>query len=101
MNALTPRHMDIYNYIRTYLQATGGISPTQMEIARRFRYAGVPTIHGKLHDLKRHGLIDWLPKRERSIWLTQPQYNPSPKPKVVTPHGVAQLRLVPVQGVFA
>jgi SOS-response transcriptional repressor LexA len=101
MNELTPRHMDIYNYIRTYLQASGGISPTQMEIARRFRYAGVATIHGKLHDLKRHGLIDWLPKRERSIWLTQAQHNPSPKPTLLTSVGAMRLRLVPVQGVFA
>lgn len=101
MNPLTPRHMDIYNYIRTYLQATGGISPTQMEIAKRFRYAGVATIHGKLHDLKRHGLIDWLPRRERSIWLRQNQHNPSPKPKLLTAHGATPLRLIPIKGVFA
>lgn len=100
MNDLTPSHMEIYNYIRTYLTATGGISPTQMEIARRFRYAGVATIHGKLHDLKRHGLIDWLPKRERSIWLTQ--FQAAPRPMLSSAAmGSAPLRLVPVQGVFA
>lgn len=100
MNELTARHMDIYNDIRTYLTASGGISPTQMEIARRFRYAGVATIHEKLHDLKRHGLIDWLPKRERSIWLTQ--FHAAPRPMIAQAHiGSAVLRLIPVKGVFA
>jgi SOS-response transcriptional repressor LexA len=99
MNPLTPRHIDIYNYIRTYLQATGGISPTQMEVAKRFRYAGVATIHGKLCDLKRHGLIDWLPRRERSIWL--PYRDPAPLPTLKRAEGPAPLRLIPIKGVFA
>lgn len=99
MKSLTPLHLDIYNYIRTYLTATGGISPTKMEIARRFRYAGLPTIHGKLHDLKSHGLIDWLPKRSRSIWLTQ--HHAAPTPTLNNAQGSTALRLIPVKGVFA
>lgn len=101
MNPLTPRHMDIYNYIRAYLTATGGISPTQMEIAKRFRYAGVATIHEKMHDLKRHGLIDWLPRRERSIWLPYRRVNSCPQPTLKRADGEVALRLIPIKGVFA
>lgn len=100
MNALTPLHMDIFRYIAAYIRATGGISPTQREIARRFRYKGVATIHGKMNDLRRAGMIDWMFKRERSISITQPINLPTPA--ICNSSGaVIPLRLVPIDGVPA
>jgi SOS-response transcriptional repressor LexA len=100
MNMLKPVHLEIYQYIRAYLNATGGVSPTQRQIARRFRYAGVATINGMLNDLRRAGLIDWMREREHSIWLTQP--HPLPQPALKTAQGaIIPLRLVPLDKVPA
>lgn len=100
MNALQPIDIEIYQYIRAYLNSTGGVSPSYRQIARRFGFSAVSSVHAKMHNLRRHGLIDWIDGCNQSIWLTESY--PTPPATLSTASGQSfPLRFVPLEQVYA
>lgn len=100
MNALQPIDIEIYQYIRAYLNGTDGVSPTYRQIAARFGFCALSAVHAKLHNLRRHGKIDWIDGCNQSIWLTQA--DPLPPATLSTACGQSfPLRFVPLEQVCA
>lgn len=100
MNALQPIDIEIYQYIRAYLNGTDGVSPTYRQIAARFGFCALSTVHAKMHNLRRHGLIDWIDGCNQSIWLTEA--DPLPPATLSTACGQSfPLRFVPLEQVCA
>lgn len=68
MNTLTPRQMEIWQFIRDY-QARAGFPPSRAEIAEHFGFRSVNAVTSHLEALARKGAIDLAPDIPRGIRL--------------------------------
>lgn len=66
--ALSKRQKEILDYLEEYL-ADHGYAPSFEEIARRFSYSSLATVHEHLENLRRKGYIRKAYKESRSIEL--------------------------------
>ncbi|GBD33123.1 MAG: LexA repressor [Gemmatimonadales bacterium] len=66
--ALTRRQKEILDYLQSYI-ADRGYAPSFEEIARRFRFSSLATVHEHLSNLQRKGYIKRSYNESRSIEL--------------------------------
>jgi repressor LexA len=59
---------EIYNIIKQHINKNK-ISPSMEEIKRKSNLGSKSTVLSYMHRLKKKGLIDWQPKKARSISL--------------------------------
>ncbi len=74
---LTLRQAQTLAFIKTYLQATGGVCPTYAEIGMGIGVASktsVARLVGQLVDL---GFLTRVPRKHQALALTPPQVEPS------------------------
>lgn len=87
---LTDRQRRVFDYINAYLQLTGGICPSYLEIAGGAGLYGKAGVHECITRLEERGLIRRIAGRDRAIEIVDPR-----PVSVPTLNGVP-LQLVPV-----
>lgn len=68
MDTLTPRQMEIWQFLRAYQEAVG-YPPTRAEIAEHFGFSSLNSVVGHLEALVRKGAIEVAPDIPRGIRL--------------------------------
>lgn len=65
---LSPDTMRVYEFVVRFIQAHGGMSPTQQDIAAAC-FMSRSSVQKHLTFLHASGYIGWLPGAKRAIWL--------------------------------
>jgi repressor LexA len=84
---LTRRQREILDYVSEHI-ADRGYAPSFEEIAQRFKFQSLATVHEHLTNLERKGYIRRIPNESRAI-------------EVVPPHGQTGATELPLLGVVA
>lgn len=69
---LTRRQRAVMLYLQEYLDASGGIPPSYVEIAAAVGLAGRSGSHRIVHSLVKRGFIRHMPNRARAIEIIRP-----------------------------
>lgn len=67
MYGLTRRQADLLQFIREYMEKSGGVAPSHQEMAEGMGLASKSDIHRMLDSLEERGAIMRLPYRNRAI----------------------------------
>jgi repressor LexA len=73
--ALTQKNLKAYEWIRTYMELSGGRSPSVREIMKGLKLKSPAPVQAHLRRLREAGYITWLDGQTRALKLTnEPGY---------------------------
>lgn len=71
MYGLTPAQKRLLDFIKSYMDESGGVPPTYQEMGAAIGLKSKSSVHRLVHGLKQRGHISMLPGMRQSLYLPE------------------------------